>query len=67
MAQLLRDLEAGTGGAAAVAELDTFMGTLTGRGVCGLPDGAARVALSLLTQFPDEVEKHTVSGCPTRG
>ena len=66
MAQLLRDIEAGTGGGAAVAELGTFMGTLTGRGVCGLPDGAARVVLSVLTRFADEIEQHTVSGCPQR-
>lgn len=64
MAQLLRDLESGTGGAAAVAELETFMNTLTGRGVCGLPDGVARVSLSLFAQFPDEVQQHAAGGCP---
>ena len=63
MAALLRDLEAGTGGAQAAAELGRFMAALSGRGVCRLPDGAARVALSLLTNFRGEVEAHTRSGC----
>jgi NADH:ubiquinone oxidoreductase subunit F (NADH-binding)/ferredoxin len=66
MADLLRDLEAGTGGDEAVAELGRFMGTLSGRGVCRLPDGAARLTLSLLASFRDEVEAHATSGCPLR-
>ena len=66
MAALLRGLEAGTGGAQAAAELGQFMATLSGRGVCRLPDGAARVALSLFTNFRSEVEAHTRSGCALR-
>jgi NADH:ubiquinone oxidoreductase subunit F (NADH-binding)/ferredoxin len=66
MAALLRDLEAGTGGEAAVAELDRFMATLSGRGVCRLPDGAARLTRSLLAGFPGEVTAHVRAGCPSR-
>ena len=67
MAALLRDLEAGVRGGEAAAELERFMGTLSGRGVCRLPDGAARVTLSLLAGFRDEVEAHIVAGCPSPG
>jgi NADH:ubiquinone oxidoreductase subunit F (NADH-binding) len=66
MAALLRSLEAGTGGEAAAAELGRFMATLSGRGVCRLPDGAARLALSLLASFGGEVRAHARSGCPLR-
>jgi NADH:ubiquinone oxidoreductase subunit F (NADH-binding)/ferredoxin len=66
MAALLRGLETGEGGTAAVEELDHFMQTLFDRGVCRLPDGAARLTVSLLTHFADEVESHTRTGCPRR-
>ena len=66
MAALLRDLEAGVRGEESVAELRDFMTILPGRGVCRLPDGAARVTLSLLTAFRDEVEVHASGGCPLR-
>jgi NADH-quinone oxidoreductase subunit F len=66
MAALLRDLEAGVNGRAAAADLERFMGTLSGRGVCRLPDGAARLILSLLTGFRDEVEAHVRAGCTLR-
>ena len=66
MAALLHDLEAGTGGPEAAAELGRFMATLSGRGICRLPDVAARLALSLLTNFRDEVDAHTRSGCALR-
>nr|BFE35606.1 NADH-ubiquinone oxidoreductase-F iron-sulfur binding region domain-containing protein [Actinomadura rugatobispora] len=64
MAAILDDLDGGRGGAAALAELETFMATLSGRGVCRLPDGAARVALSLLTGFASVVAAHAGGGCP---
>jgi NADH:ubiquinone oxidoreductase subunit F (NADH-binding)/ferredoxin len=67
MAALLRDLEAGVRGGEAAAELQSFMGTLSGRGVCRLPDGAARVTLSLLAGFRDQVETHIATGCPFPG
>jgi hypothetical protein len=43
------------------------MYTLSGRGVCRLPDGAARTALSLLTNFADAVAAHVPGGCPRGG
>lgn len=67
MAGLMRDLENGSGGPEVVAELGLFMGTLFDRGVCRLPDGAARLTLSLLTNFSDDVKAHSTSGCPLRG
>jgi NADH:ubiquinone oxidoreductase subunit F (NADH-binding)/ferredoxin len=67
MAGLLRDLENGLGGPELVAELELFMGTLFDRGVCRLPDGAARLTMSLLTNFSDDVKAHSTSGCPLRG
>jgi NADH:ubiquinone oxidoreductase subunit F (NADH-binding)/ferredoxin len=67
MAGLLRDLENGSGGPELVAELELFMGTLFDRGVCRLPDGAARLTLSLLTNFSGDVKAHSTSGCPLRG
>ena len=47
-----------------VTDLETFMGILSGRGVCRLPDGAARIALSLLNNFADDVAAHLAGGCP---
>lgn len=66
MAGLLRGIENGEGGPEAVADLDRFMGTLFDRGVCRLPDGAARVTMSLLTNFADVVQTHVETGCPHR-
>jgi NADH:ubiquinone oxidoreductase subunit F (NADH-binding)/ferredoxin len=63
MAAILDDLEKGTAGPEALAELERFMATLSGRGVCRLPDGAARVVLSLLTHFADAVAAHSGGGC----
>ena len=63
MAAILDDLEKGTADAAALAELEQFMATLSGRGVCRLPDGAARVVLSLLTSFAEVVAAHATGGC----
>ncbi|WP_286085566.1 NADH-ubiquinone oxidoreductase-F iron-sulfur binding region domain-containing protein, partial [Mycolicibacterium porcinum] len=36
---------------------------LRGRGACATLDGAANVAASLLTQFPDLVQRHLENGC----
>src|SRR5262249_40733637 len=35
-----------------------FVRTLPGRGVCALPDGAARMTRSVLEGFPDHVRRH---------
>ncbi|MFN6542727.1 NADH-ubiquinone oxidoreductase-F iron-sulfur binding region domain-containing protein [Mycolicibacterium nivoides] len=38
---------------------------LRGRGACATLDGAANVAASLLSQFPDPVQRHLENGCQT--
>jgi NADH:ubiquinone oxidoreductase subunit F (NADH-binding)/ferredoxin len=63
MAAILDDLEKGVAGGS-LTELEQFMATLSGRGVCRLPDGAARVVLSLLSNFADVVAAHADGGCP---
>ena len=63
MAGILDDLEKGTAGSETLAELERFMATLSGRGVCRLPDGAARVVLSLLSNFAETVAAHAGGGC----
>jgi NADH:ubiquinone oxidoreductase subunit F (NADH-binding)/ferredoxin len=63
MAAILDDLEKGTADAAALDDLEQFMATLSGRGVCRLPDGAARIVSSLLTSFADVVTAHANGGC----
>jgi len=67
MAAILDDLEKGTvrlSSRGSLTELEQFMATLSGRGVCRLPDGAARVVLSLLSNFADVVAAHAEGGCP---
>ena len=63
MAGILDDLEKGSASEESLADLEKFMGTLSGRGVCRLPDGAARVTLSLLTHFAELVAAHATGGC----
>jgi len=41
----------------------SMVATLSGRGVCRLPDGAARVAGSLLSNWADVVAAHADGGC----
>lgn len=62
MAEILDELENGTATTESLEDLQRFMGTLSGRGVCRLPDGAARVVLSLLTNFADVVAAHAKGG-----
>jgi NADH:ubiquinone oxidoreductase subunit F (NADH-binding)/ferredoxin len=64
MAALVRRLARAEASAADVDDLATFMGTLAGRGVCRLPDGAARIALALLANFGDHVAAHLAGPCP---
>ncbi|GAA0985695.1 NADH-ubiquinone oxidoreductase-F iron-sulfur binding region domain-containing protein [Acrocarpospora macrocephala] len=64
MAATLRALENGTSGEISLPEFEQFMSTLFDRGVCRLPDGAARMALSLLRNFEHEVKAHLAHGCP---
>jgi NADH:ubiquinone oxidoreductase subunit F (NADH-binding) len=64
MAKALRELESGASTATSMDEVTEYMRTLFGRGVCRLPDGAARVTLSLLERFADDVAAHLAGGCP---
>ncbi|MFF5289842.1 NADH-ubiquinone oxidoreductase-F iron-sulfur binding region domain-containing protein [Paractinoplanes globisporus] len=56
-------LRAGTATAADLDLLATRASRLPGRGACGLPDAAARLATSLLTVFPAVVRRHLIPGC----
>jgi hypothetical protein len=56
-------LRAGTATPADVDLLATRAGRLPGRGACGLPDAAARLAVSLLTVFPAVVRRHLGHAC----
>ena len=48
-----------------VDEVEELHGTLAGRGLCALPDGAATVALSYLRNFGEDLDLHMRSGCPS--
>jgi NADH:ubiquinone oxidoreductase subunit F (NADH-binding)/ferredoxin len=63
MAATLRALEDGAVGEIPLTEFEEFMNTLSDRGVCRLPDGAARLALSLLRHFAPVVKAHLGRGC----
>jgi NADH:ubiquinone oxidoreductase subunit F (NADH-binding)/ferredoxin len=63
MAAQLGQLTDGTATTATVAEVREFMRTLSDRGVCRLPDGAARVTLSLLDRFAADISAHVDEGC----
>jgi NADH:ubiquinone oxidoreductase subunit F (NADH-binding) len=53
------------GSSTAAAQVSRWAGMVAGRGACGLPDGAAAFALSALSTFAEEVERHRRSGpCP---
>jgi NADH:ubiquinone oxidoreductase subunit F (NADH-binding) len=53
----------GAGTADDIANLRRWGTTLPGRGACGTLDGAARVALSLLDQYPQLAESHVAGRC----
>ncbi|MGV0745940.1 NADH-ubiquinone oxidoreductase-F iron-sulfur binding region domain-containing protein [Mycolicibacterium sp. XJ870] len=48
-----------------LARLRRWSVVLRGRGACATLDGAANVAASLLSQFPDHVALHLENSCPT--
>ena len=54
----LAALAAGTATADELGTLATRAARLPGRGACGLLDAAAAMAASLLTHFPDAVQRH---------
>ncbi|MFN8111158.1 MAG: NADH-ubiquinone oxidoreductase-F iron-sulfur binding region domain-containing protein [Thermoleophilia bacterium] len=49
--------------AQAEAQLRRLAGLVDGRGACALPNGAARLVRSLLTAFPQELERHRGGAC----
>jgi NADH:ubiquinone oxidoreductase subunit F (NADH-binding) len=53
----------GAAGWVDVQRLHTWSTTLPGRGACGTLDGAAMVALTLLREFPGDVEAHVRKRC----
>ncbi|MFL6110321.1 MAG: NADH-ubiquinone oxidoreductase-F iron-sulfur binding region domain-containing protein [Catenulispora sp.] len=55
-------LAAGRGDADLLSRLRRRVGLLPGRGACGHPDGAARLAAGALTAFADDVEHHRRHG-----
>ncbi len=46
-------------------QVSTLASLINGRGACAHPDGAARLAYSLVAVFADEVEAHTRGRCLT--
>jgi NADH:ubiquinone oxidoreductase subunit F (NADH-binding) len=50
-----------------VARLARWSQTLVRRGACGLLDGAALLARSLLREFPDTIAEHLSGACPMCG
>lgn len=64
MRAIIADLDAGHGTQATLADLQRFMETLPGRGICALPDGAATITLSYLRNFANNVATHLAGGCP---
>jgi NADH:ubiquinone oxidoreductase subunit F (NADH-binding) len=63
MHQALRRIGLGTQQDDDVANLERWTRTLPGRGSCATLDGAACLARTLLTQFPDVVERHATTPC----
>jgi NADH:ubiquinone oxidoreductase subunit F (NADH-binding) len=43
-----------------LADIERWIGLVTGRGACRHPDGSAKLVASALTVFADEVRRHTV-------
>jgi NADH:ubiquinone oxidoreductase subunit F (NADH-binding) len=63
LADRLARLEAGGLPEADLEEVFAFGTSLTGRGLCAMPDGAARILGSLRTNFADVLHAHA-GGCP---
>jgi NADH:ubiquinone oxidoreductase subunit F (NADH-binding) len=62
------DLAALVAGAPVLDRLRGRLGVLTGRGACGHPDGAVRLAAGALAVFADDVAAHAAGGpCPGTG
>jgi NADH:ubiquinone oxidoreductase subunit F (NADH-binding) len=63
MRAVLSGLRAGTTTADDVARMAGWTQRVPGRGACALIDAAARMAASLLHQFPAEVDAHLAGPC----
>ena len=64
MAGVLAGLRLGATTSDDVARMAGWTQKVPGRGACALVDAAARMAASLLREFPDEVAAHLVHPCP---
>jgi len=64
MAGVLGSLRVGASSADDLARMDGWTQKVPGRGACALVDAAARMAGSLLREFPDEVAAHLARPCP---
>lgn len=64
IARSIRQLENSGQGDIPLGDVESYMRTLFDRGVCRLPDGAARVTLSLFKAFSGDVRRHVTGGCP---
>ena len=60
---LAKALERVTSGVGGTAEAERLCRMVERRGACAHPDGTARMVLSALTRFPDEVDRHSRGGC----
>ena len=64
MRGVLGGLRTGATAADDVARMEGWTQKVPGRGACALVDAAARMAASLLREFPAEVESHLAAPCP---
>jgi len=67
MAETLTALIRGSADDEEIARLERWSTALPGRGACGLLDGAALLARSVLRNFGEEVARHLSHGCATCG
>lgn len=63
LARALEDLVGGFATGAALDRLDRYRGLVTGRGLCGLPDGTADLVGSALAVFAGDLAAHERGGC----
>jgi NADH:ubiquinone oxidoreductase subunit F (NADH-binding) len=64
MADVLAALRTGIADRGQIEKIAGWTEKVPGRGACALVDAAARMAASLLREFPREVEAHLANPCP---